>query len=142
MKTCFLLVPAVLLGIFQTAAYDGEYLYRGYEEQLETAEKYRELPCICLYDGLGYYYNLMEFTEYERTLLLRLPELEERKDTADLEQLSQIVVLKKSGVEEIRALEILEGYGWKVEEELLSAQDSVYGDTVYLCVRDVVCREP
>lgn len=135
-RTCFLLVPAVLLGIFQTAAYDGEYLYRGYEEQLETAEKYRELPCICLYDGLGYYYNLMEFTEYERTLLLRLPELEERKDTADLEQLSQIVVLKKSGVEESRALEILEGYGWKVEEELLSAQDSVYGDTVYLCVRE------
>lgn len=129
------LLPVLVLGIVNVAAYDGSYLYQGYEKQLEVAEQYGNLPCICLYDGYGFYYNLMEFTRYEKTLLLKLSELEQREDTSELEQLQQLVVLKKSELEEESVEAALKRYGWEIEEILLGAEESVYGDTVYLCVR-------
>lgn len=130
-----MLLPALALGVFHAASYDGTYLYRGYGKQLEIASQYREVPCVCLYEGVGYYYNLVEFTQYERTLLLTLPELEDRQETADLTEPEEIVVLKKAGVGEEEALEALARYGWEVESRLLSEGESVYGDTVYLCIR-------
>lgn len=128
----WLLLPALLLGAVNLAGYDGEYLYRGYEKQFQVAEEYGELPCICLYDGVGYYYNLMEFTEYRETLLLKLPELEQRAERESLSGLGQAVVLRKGNVEEAAVLEALESYGLEVEQVLLSEEESVYGDTVYL----------
>lgn len=130
-----MVLPALVLGILNVASYDGTYLYRGYERQLEVAAQYGELPCVCLYDGLGYYYNLVEFTRYERTLLLTAAELENRQETADLTEPEKIVVLKKAGVEEEQALGALARYGWQVESLLLPEGESVYGDTVYLCTR-------
>lgn len=130
---CWMLLPALLLGVANVAGYDGHYLYKGYERQYELAKAYAEFPCICMYDGQGYYYNLMEFTEYRETLLLHIWELEGRADTADLEQRDQVVVLRKSIVDEAAVLEALRKYGWEVEEVLLEAEESVYGDTVYLC---------
>ena len=130
-----ILLPAILIGVVNVAAYDGEYLYQGYKDQLAIAEEYKELSCICLYDGVGYYENLLEFTEYDETLLLKLPELEQRQDTAALTQPSQIVVLRKVEVDEESALEALRTYGWEVENTLLSSDNSVYGDAVYLCGR-------
>lgn len=132
-KRGFLLLPVLVLGVINLVTYDGEYLYKGYQEQLAIAEQYRELPCICLYEGVGYYDNLMEFTQYRETLLLTLPQLEERQDTSGWEQASQIIVLKKRGLEEESVLEAFETYGWQVEAELLSEEESVHGDTVYLC---------
>ena len=130
---CWMLLPALLLGAVNVAGYDGHYLYKGYERQYELAKAYAEFPCICMYDGQGYYYNLMEFTEYRETLLLHIWELEGRADTADLEQRDQVVVLRKSTVDEAAVLEALRKYGWEVEEVLLESSESVYGDTVYLC---------
>jgi len=126
------LVPALLLGVFQAVSYDGAYLYRGYERQLAAAEQYRELPCICLYDGSGFYENLLEFTRYERTLLLKLPELERRQDMSGLSEPERMVLVKKSVVDGGSALELLADWGWEVERELVAEEDSVYGDTVYL----------
>ena len=122
-----------LIGTVNIASYDGTYLYQGYEGQLQIAEQYQDLPCICLYDGTGYYENLLEFAEYEKTLLLKLPELEQRQDTSDFSQLQELVVLKKGIVEEEAALAALEQYGWEVEKVLLPEEESVYRDTVYLC---------
>ncbi len=131
----WMLAPMLLLGIYQVASYEGAYLYQGYARQLETAERYHGMPCICLYDGVGYYENLLEFTRYGRTLLVKLPELEGREDTSDLAQLKELVVLRKSAVEEAGAIAVLEEYGWEVEQVLVSGEESVYGDTVYLCRR-------
>lgn len=128
-----LLLFALILGAVNVAGYDGEYLYQGYGRQLEVAKQYQDLPCICLYDGVGYYDNLPEFTRYTRTLLLTLPELEDRQDTAGLMNKDGIVVLKKPEVEEESALAALERYGLKVEEVLLPGEESVHGDTIYLC---------
>lgn len=126
-------VLALLLGLANMAGYDGEYLYRGYGRQMEVAERYGELPCVCLYDGVGYYDNLPEFTRYARTLLLTLPELEDRQDMEGLTEGAGIVVLRKPEVEEAEALEALERYGLRVVEVLLPGEESVHGDTVYLC---------
>lgn len=124
-----------LVGAVNLASYDGTYLYQGYDRQLKVAEEYGDLPCVCLYDGTGYYENLLEFTRYDKTLLLKLPELEQRQDASELTQMGQMVVLKKGIVEEESALAALGQYGWMVEKVLLSGEDSVYGDTVYLCRR-------
>lgn len=132
-----ILLPVCALCILNVLTYDGEYLFRGYHRQLEVADRYAGLPCICLYEGTGYYYNLEEFTRYEKTLLLQLPELEQRRDISSLTGMEQVIVLKKSIVEEEAALETLKKYGWEVEEILLDADDSVYGDTVYLCSRNM-----
>ena len=75
------------------------------------------------------------FTRYDKTLLLKLPELEQRQDTSELTQMQEMVVLRKGIVKEEDALAALGQYGWSVEKVLLSTEDSVYGDTVYLCRR-------
>lgn len=134
-KIYLMVAPLLILGAVNVAFYDGEYLYQGYEEQLEISRQYGESPCICLYDGVGYYYNLLEFTEYERTLLLKLPELEQRQEVGELAEVNELVVLRKSSVDEESMYKALEGYGWKVERELMTQEDSVYGDTIYLCIR-------
>ena len=123
----------VLQGL-RLASYDGEYLYRGYGQQEQLAEEYAQLPCICVYTGVGYYENLPEFMNYDRTLLVTAGELAERKDVASLQELEQAVVLIKPGVDEETVTSILrEKYGMEPEETLLS--EGVHGDKIYLYVK-------
>lgn len=124
-------ILVTLLCVGNVMDYDGTYLYRGYEKQRQVAEAYRDLPCICVYDGVGYYENLLEFTNYENTLLVKLEELEQRKETESIEGLEQVVVLKKAGVDNNRLETILEEkYGLLPEKLLL--ENSVYGDAIWL----------
>lgn len=113
--------------------YDGTYLYEGYEEQLEISEEYKNLSCICLYEGSGYYDNLLEFTNYEKTLLVTPAELLERKDVAELNAMSELVIVKKGIIQEADLQEILRRYQWEVTEVLI--EDGACSDTVYLCRR-------
>ena len=116
------------------ASYDGEYLYRGYEQQEQLAEEYASLPCICVYAGVGYYENLPEFMHYDKTLLVTEEELAERKDVDSLRMLDRVVVLIKPGVEEETVASVLrEKYGMEPEETLFS--EGVHGDNIYLYVR-------
>ncbi|MDR2044029.1 MAG: hypothetical protein LBQ15_06605 [Clostridium sp.] len=126
-------VSALCLG--NVLGYDGEYLYRGYAEQEEAAAEHGRLPCVCIYEGVGYYENLLEFTCYEKTLLLKPEELEERQDTASLEALERAVVIVKDGVDEKRVRAVLEErYGWRAKERLVA--ESVHGDSVWLWEKD------
>lgn len=113
--------------------YDGTYLYEGYEEQLEVSEEYKELSCICLYEGSGYYDNLLEFTNYEKTLLVTPAELLARKDVEEINALSELVIVKKGIIQEADLQEILRRYQWEVTEVLI--EDGACSDTVYLCRR-------
>lgn len=121
---------SLLFGCIAIASYDGEYLYDGYEEQLTLAKEYQNLPCICLYEGDGFYDNLQEFMLYEETLLIHPTLLKERKNTSDIEALEQVVVLMKSTVKESECIEILEDYGLQVQKVLL--QEGTYNDKIYL----------
>lgn len=127
------LLLVVVQGL-RLAAYDGEYLYRGYTEQEALAEEYAYLPCICVYAGVGYYENLPEFMHYTKTLLVTAEELENRKDTESVEASEQVVVLVKPGVDKEETVSVFrDKYGFTLEEILLS--EGVHGDTVYLLSR-------
>lgn len=126
-------VLTLLLAAVNIGAYDGEYLYQGYSTQLAMAEVYRELPCICIYEGYGFYDNLLEFATYERTLLLKPSELEGRQEQ-DLESLEEAVVLIKQNADTDRALALLADHG--LEPDQILVRSSVYGDWVVHCVRE------
>ncbi len=121
----------VIAQLWQLLHYDGSYLYQGYEEQLQVAESYEGYPCICVYDGVGYYENLPEFTHYGQALLVKQDELANRQDTQSITSLEQVVVLLKVNADREAVTEILlEAYGFTLKEELLT--DGVHGDTILL----------
>ncbi len=114
--------------------YDGAYLYTGYDEQLSLAEAYAAYPCICVYEGSGYYENILEFMVYEETLLVTFSELEERQDKASIEALDAVVVLVKDIVDTDAVTRLLEEqYGLTCAETLLA--EGVHGDWIGLFVR-------
>lgn len=94
--------------------YNGDYLYSGYALQEQIAESNSEYPCICIYDGFGYYENLPEFTHYEKSLLLTYDQLVNRQDRESIRELDKVALLIKYGVSGQPA-EILEEYGFTVE---------------------------
>lgn len=125
---------AGMLCVVNVATYDGEYLYRGYGAQEAVAEEYAELPCICVYDGVGYYENLLEFAKYDKTLLLTSGELENRRDTESITDLEKMVVLVKGNVDEDNVQRVLaDQYGMEPVRELIGS--SVYGDGLWLYAR-------
>lgn len=127
---CGILVLWQLVGLFQ---YDGEYLYTGYSVQENVAREYDEYPCICVYEGVGYYENLLEFTSYEKTLLLKAEELAAREDVESIASLDAAVVMVKQGVDWNETVEIMaENYGLYFQEWLI--RESVHGDTIGLFV--------
>ena len=125
---------ALLVQAVNLAGYDGSYLYKGYGKQEQIAREYQELPCICIYEGTGYYENLPEFTHYEKTLLLKPQELAERKDKSSVSGLEEAVVLVKPGAEWEQVQGILEeSYGLRLKKELLAG--GVHGDRIFLVGR-------
>lgn len=126
----------ILFQAWNLACYDGSYLYRGYSLQKADAAKYKEYPCICIYGGVGYYENLLEFTYYDRSLLMTLEELRQRTERESIRELGQIAVLVKAGVEELDVLHILmEDYGFELESET-EYHPSAYGDKLFILRKD------
>ena len=111
--------------------YDGEYLYKGYEQQVMKSEEYSDTACICLYEGYGFYDNLMEFTNYEKTLLVTPNELLERKDVDSINELQDVVLVVKSEVSQQLLDEVLEKYDLDIVEVLI--EEGAHLDSVYLC---------
>lgn len=127
--TCGVVVVLQLWGLTR---YDGTYLYQGYEAQEQLSEEYAGYPCICVYDGVGYYENLPEFTHYEKTLLVTEAELADRKETESISSLEKVMVLIKPSVDRQRVFTILEEkYGFTLREEVLSPEREG-GDALFL----------
>lgn len=132
---CGLFLVCQIIGLIQ---YDGTYMYSGYGTQRAMAEEYAKLPCICIYEGVGYYENLLEFTSYERTLLLTSEELRNRQDKASIDELEQVVVLLKQEVWANKEYDVLadleKEYGLTVAE-ILWRGPGVYGDQALLLTK-------
>lgn len=127
----------ILFQLWNLVCYDGSYLYEGYDFQRRFAEENAEYPCICIYDGVGYYENLLEFASYDKSLLLTLEELENRVDRESIEELDQVVVLVKGGVDSLKVCDILlETYGLTVHQ-YLQREPGVYGDEVMIMRKDI-----
>ena len=133
---CAVALLAQMAGIF---LYDGSYLYQGYSLQEYIAAKYSDYPCICIYDGVGYYENLPEFTHYKKTLLLTFDQLENRIDRSSIQELDTVAVLVKdsSAYELIQVTDILtEQYGFSVESYGWRGA-GVHGDWLIIMGKDV-----
>jgi len=117
--------------LIQLLTYDGSYLYKGYQEQVAVSQEYKEKSCICLYEGSGYYDNLMEFINYEKTLLVTPEELKNRKDTASVLYGTEFVMVVKNTVSQEQVEAILNQYDWNIKEILI--EEGAHKDKVYLC---------
>jgi len=109
------------------------YLYKGYERQVEIA-KQAEVPCICVYHGVGYYQNLVEFTYYPQTLMVTEEELLDRTRDTVLSEQEELVLLLENGVDREQVYLYLENeYGFKVSKVLL--EKGVHGDHIVYCMK-------
>ena len=122
----------LIFSVFKLLHYNGEYLYKGYDETLDMADKYRDLSCICVYDG-GFYDNLLEFTYYEKTLMVTVDELSDYSDLDSIEALQRVLVIVNPHVESEEVQSIMEKYGFSENEQVLA--ENINGDSYYLYYR-------
>ena len=114
--------------------YDGHaYLYKGYEAQLQTAEEYAQYPLVCLYDGYGFYENVMEMEQYEQTMLVKASELfamdEER---IQVSRNGYVALIKYPGDEAGKAqlAQVMDVFGGSSAK--LIYEGGAFGDAIYL----------
>lgn len=125
-------VPVAVFCLYQCLTYSGAGMYKGYDRQLELAKEYGDHSCICFNDFVRYYENVPEFMEYDRTLITYLYDFEIRQDKKELDALQEVIILRKSEVDETRMFRALEENGFVFGEKLLDAVDSPWGDSIYL----------
>lgn len=126
-----LTVLAVLLVLPGLLGQEPEYLYTGYGVQERMAKEYSDRACLCVYDGVGYYQNLVEFTQYKETLLVTQEELLQRPEDGILRQEQKLVVLLKNNIDADAVADYLEQeYGFCPEGFLI--RESVHQDRVML----------
>lgn len=127
---CMLAVLTIIAQPAQTNLIENPYLYTGYPKQLSVSEEYAQYPCVCVGEGVGYYENLLEFTNYSKTLIVTPTELED--GSWDLKREKTIVVLIKGDTEADGVGETLhERYGMRRIGTLMD-EGSVYGDRIEL----------
>ncbi len=107
-----------------------EYLYTGYGIQEAVSEEFKDRACLCVYEGVGYYQNLIEFTNYKKTLMVTKEELLSRSFDETFAGEEEMVVLIKGNVDGPEAVgEYLEQeYGYSFQEYLI--RGSVHGDLI------------
>ena len=128
------LAVAVLLVLFQNVKMQGQhtYLYTGYEKQLEVAAEYKEYPMVCLYQGYGFYENVVEMEQYSQTMLVKAQELagmdESRRAVTDD---GYVVVIKDVGDEAAKEqlAQVMEVFGGA--EARILYQGGAFGDVIY-----------
>lgn len=125
-----LTVFAVLLVVPNLFTVKPAYLYQGYDLQEEQAETYSDRVCLCVYDGVGYYENLPEFTHYRETLMVKEEELFHRSRDQVLAEETEIVVLMKVNTDYLAVADYLEEeYGFEPGPYLIRGL-TVHGDTI------------
>ena len=108
------------------------YLYTGYEEQLQVAEEYKDYPLVCLYQGYGFYENVMEMERYAQTMLVKPEELDSMDESRTVVTADGYVLIIKdvsddAGKEQLE--QVMEVFGG-TEAELIY-EGGAFGDVVY-----------
>ncbi len=125
-------VPVTIFCLFSIFTFKDLSMYKGYDRQLQIAKEYEDYSCICFNDYVRYYENVPEFMAYENTLITYLYNFEIRQDKEQLNALEEVVVIRKSEVEEARMCKAMEDNGFTLKEILLNSTDSPWADTIYL----------
>lgn len=126
-----LMVLALLLVLPNLNMVTPAYLYEGYGWQEWMSKEYGDRACLCVYEGVGYYQNLVEFTNYKETLMVTKEELLGRSHDDVLEEENELVVLMKNNIDQAAVEEYLaEEYGFVPAAYLI--RESVHEDVVRL----------
>lgn len=124
-----LIAFAVLLVLPNLWTVKPAYWYQGYGLQEFMSGEHKDKACLCVYDGVGYYQNLMEFTNYKKTLLVTEEELYSRSRDEVLETEQEIVVLMKRNIDQEAVEEYLtKEYGYAPAQDMMRA--TVHGDVI------------
>lgn len=128
------LALAVLLVIFQHMKMQGQhtYLYTGYEEQVQVAAEYKEYPMVCLYQGYGFYENVVEMEQYSQTMLVKPEELAGMDESRRSVTKDGYVVLIKDADDQAakdRLTQVMSVFGGT--EAKLLYQGGAFGDVIY-----------
>lgn len=126
---------AAALCVLQVVQTDGKhtYLYQGYAEQVKVAEAYAAYPLVCLYDGYGFYENVVEMERYEQTMLVKASELSgmEQSRVAVAGE-GYVALIKYPGEENGKAqLELVMDTFGGSKADLIYA-GGAFGDAIYL----------
>lgn len=108
------------------------YLYTGYEEQLQLSGEYKEYPLVCLYQGYGFYENVMEMEQYSQTILVKPEELEAMDESRrSVTEEGYVLLIKYPGDEagKEQLLQVMETFGG-TDVELLY-EGGAFGDVIY-----------
>lgn len=109
------------------------YQYRGYGEQLQVAKEYAQYPLVCLYDGYGFYENVMEMEQYEQSILVKRAELD-AMDTSRTEvtENGYVVLIKYPGEEagKEQLHDVMQVFGEGSAE--LIYEGGAFNDVIYL----------
>lgn len=124
---------AVVIVLLQAVQMKGQhtYLYTGYAQQLQVAEAYASYPLVCLYDGYGFYENVMEMERYEETMLVKRSELQAMDDERIAEVKDGYVVLIKYADDSHSQLkEVMDVFGGS--DAQLLYENGAFSDVIYL----------
>lgn len=139
-KNGLLTVLAVLIVLPGIVTASPEYRYSGYGRQVKKSEEYSDLSCLCIYDGVGYYENLIEFTNYKKTLMVTQKELLNRSPDKVLKEEDRLIVIYKYSADNIdpftvqRYLE--EQYGYRFSKFMM--RGTVHGDMIVIYEKEKV----
>lgn len=127
-----LFILAVILIFPNLVMTKPEYWYAGYGLQEDMSEEFADRVCLCVYDGVRYYENLVEFTNYRKTLMVTEEELLSRSPDSVLEEEQELVVLMKGSTDFMAVDEYLaKEYGFTQTKFLLRGL-TVHGDVLML----------
>lgn len=128
-----ILLASALIVLLQAVQMKGQhtYLYTGYAQQLQVAEAYASYPLVCLYDGYGFYENVMEMERYEKTMLVKKAELQEM----DEERIAQakdgyVVLIKYADAAHSQLKEVMDVFGGS--DAQLLYENGAFSDVIYL----------
>ncbi len=126
---------AVLLSGMQVVSMKGEhtYLYKGYEEQIQVAEAYADYPLVCLYDGFGFYENVIEMEQYTQTMLVKRGELALMDEArTSIAREGYVALIKYPGDEagKEQLAQVMDTFGGTRAELLF--EGGAFGDVLYL----------
>lgn len=125
-------IATFITAVANPIRYQNDYLYRSYSEQISFSENYADTACICIGEGVTYYENLLEFMNYEKTLILTPAEFYQRKDKESIRELPQVVVILKEGQDANSVTrELKTVYGFK-RAQVLFGQGGVYDDEILM----------
>lgn len=128
-------ICAIVISLASQISIKGQhlYLYTGYQEQLAVAEQYKEYPLVCLYEGSGFYENVMEMEQYEQTILVKSAELVQMDESRTQVTKDGYVALIKYPSEhsgEKQLAQVMEVFGGTKAELLY--EGGAFGDVIYV----------